>query len=112
LADLQGAFMAIAGLNSINTLVDTIRNIAMNFDEWAIQVGAVSAGIGTLASVATVGLGAVLSVAKDTLQVFQGLAAAPAILLSGAAAMQTWHAVWKDFGDALGGDDDALERIP
>src|SRR5699024_1451379 len=112
MADIAGAFTALAGLSSIGKLVDQIRNIALNFDEWSIAVGTASAAIGSLASVATVGLGAVLSIAKDTLQVFQGLAMAPALMLSGAAVLQTWGAVWGGFGDALRGIPEALEDLP
>jgi hypothetical protein len=112
LRDIGGAFAAIAGLNSIRTLVDQIRLITLSFDEWAFQIGTVSAALSTLVSVGTTGLGAVLSVAADTLQVFQGLAMAPTLLLSGATALQTWQAIWNDFGDAISGDTDALERIP
>ena len=112
MAELTGAFMAIAGLNSIRTLVDQIRNIAMNFDEWAVAVGTASAAIGSLVSVGTVGLGSLLSIAGDTLQVFQGLAAAPALLLSGAAVLQTWSAIWDDFGAALMGIPGVLEQMP
>lgn len=112
MADLTGAFMSIAGLNSIRTLVDQIRNIALNFDEWAVAVGTASAAIGSLVSVGTVGLGSLLSIAGDTLQVFQGIAAAPALLLSGAAVLQTWKAIWSDFGAALMDIPGALEGMP
>lgn len=112
MAELTGAFMAIAGLNSIRTLVDQIRNIALNFDEWAVAVGTASAAIGSLVSVGTVGLGSLLSIAGDTLQVFQGLAAAPALMLSGAAVLQTWSAIWDDFGAALMGIPGVLEQMP
>lgn len=112
MAELSGAFMAIAGLNSIRTLVDTIRNIALNFDEWAVAVGTASAAIGSLVSIGTVGLGSLLSIAGDTLQVFQGIAAAPALMLSGAAVLQTWSAIWQDFDAALQGIPGVLEEMP
>jgi len=112
LRDIEGAFAAIAGLNSIRTLVDQIRDIALSFDEWAFSVGTVSAGVGTLVSTAITGLGAVLSIAADTLQVFQGIAAAPALMLSGATVLQTWTAIWQDFEAALQGIPGVLEEMP
>ena len=112
MATLQGSFMAIAGLNSIGHLIRQIEDIALNFDDMAVAGSAAGAAIGSLVSVGTVGLGALLNVARETLQAFQGLAMAPTLLLSGATAMQTWFAIWNDFGDAVEGDADALARIP
>ena len=112
MATLQGSFMAIAGINSIGHLIRQIEDIALNFDDMAVAGAAAGAAIGSLVSIGTVGLGALLNIGRETLQTFQGLAMAPTLLLSGATALQTWTAVWNNFGDAIEGDADALARIP
>lgn len=112
MASVAGAFAAIAGLNTVGDLVRQIEQIALNFDEVTVAATSMGAAIGSAVSVGTVGLGALLSIAGDTLQVFQGLAMAPTLMLTTASVLQTWKAIWSDFGAALMGIPGVLESMP
>lgn len=110
--DLQGAFLAIAGVNTIGKLIEQIEHVALNFDEVSVAASSAGAAIGSIVSLGTVGLGSLLSIAGDTLQVFQGIAMAPTLMLTGASVLQTWKAIWNDFGAALMGIPGVLEKMP
>ena len=112
LALVEGMFQSLAGLNTVGDMVRKIENVAMSFDEVMMSVGFATGAIGSLVSVGTVGLGALMSVAKDTAQAFQLIAMAPAALLSMSAGLQTWKAIWSDFGAALMGIPGVLESLP
>lgn len=109
---LSGSFMSLAGLNTVGDFMETLENIAMNFDTVMLNAGKMAAVIGTAASVGITGFGALLTTIRDISETLQLAALAPAVLLSGFAGMKAWQSIWGGFEAALMGIPGALEQLP
>ena len=61
----MGAFLSLAGLNTVTEFMQKLENIVLNFDEVALAAGRTGAALGGLASVGTTALGSLLTLASD-----------------------------------------------
>lgn len=108
----EGIMKSLAGWNVITKSGRALESLVTQFDKITVKGGAWMAAIGGIADTLLYLTSATLAVGDDMASVVGLLATLPAALATTAAIVAINAAAWKNFGDAVSGDNEALAKLP
>lgn len=108
----EGIMKSLAGWNVITKSGRALESLVTQFDKITVKGGAWMAAIGGIADTLLYLTSATLAVGDDMASVVGLLATLPAALATTAAIVAINVAAWKNFGDAVSGDNEALAKLP
>ncbi|GAA1411891.1 hypothetical protein AUR04nite_00580 [Glutamicibacter uratoxydans] len=108
----EGVLQSLAGWGVLSSAGRGVESLITNFDTLTVKAGAWGTALGGLTDSLSYMLTSALSVADGLVELMGLTAMAPALIAALGATVAINIAAWKNFGDAVNGDAEALAKLP